>query len=72
MTTGKIIALTVQNFVSKVIYLVFNMLSRFVIVFLPRSKLLLIMTAVTVYGDFGAQENKIYQFSTLPHLFAMK
>ena len=42
MTTGKTIALTVQTFVSKVISLLFNMLSRFVIVFLPRSKRLLI------------------------------
>ena len=41
MTTGKNIPLTVQNFVSKVIYLVFNMLSRLVITFLPRSKRLL-------------------------------
>ena len=42
MTTGKTIALTRQIFVSKVMPLLFNMLSRFVIAFLPRSKLLLI------------------------------
>ena len=42
MTIGKIIALTIQTLVSKVIFLLFNMLSRLVIVFLPRSKLLLI------------------------------
>ena len=42
MTTGKTIALTVWTFVSKVISLLFNMLSRFVIAFLPRSKCLLI------------------------------
>ena len=42
MTTGKTIALTIQTFVSKVMSLVFNTLSRFVIVFLPRSKHLLI------------------------------
>ena len=42
VTTGKTIALTVRTFVSKVIYLFFNMLSRFVIAFLPRSKRLLI------------------------------
>ena len=41
MTIGKTIALTIQTFVSKVISLVFNTLSRFVIVFLPRSKHLL-------------------------------
>ena len=41
MTTGKTIALTRQAFVGKVTSLLFNMLSRFVIVFLPRSKCLL-------------------------------
>ena len=42
MTTGKTIALTRWTFVGKVISLLFNMLSRFVITFLPRSKRLLI------------------------------
>ena len=42
MTTGKTIALTVQTFVGKVMSLIFNMLSWFVIAFLPRSKRLLI------------------------------
>ena len=42
MTTGKTIALTKQTFVGKVMSVLFNMLSRFVIVFLPRSKCLLI------------------------------
>ena len=42
MTTGKAIALTIWTFVSKVMSLLFNMLSRFVIPFLPRSKRLLI------------------------------
>ena len=42
MTTGKTIALTRQTFVSKVRSLLFNMLCRFVIAFLPRSKHLLI------------------------------
>ena len=42
MTTGKTIALTRWIFVGKVISLLFNMLSRFVTVFLPKSKLLLI------------------------------
>ena len=42
MTTGKTIALTTQTFVSKAMSLLFNMLSRFVIVFLPKSKHLLI------------------------------
>ena len=42
MTTGKTIALTRRTFVAKVMSLVFNMLSRLVITFLPRSKRLLI------------------------------
>ena len=42
MTTGKIIALTRRTFVGKVMSLLFNMLSRLVITFLPRSKHLLI------------------------------
>ena len=42
MTTGKIIALTRQTFVGKVMSLLLNMLSRLVITFLPRSKRLLI------------------------------
>ena len=42
MTTGKTIALTRWTFVGKVMFLFFNMLSRLVITFLPRSKCLLI------------------------------
>ena len=42
MTTGKIAALTKWTFVSKVMSLLFNMFSRLVITFLPRSKHLLI------------------------------
>ena len=42
MTTGKMITLTRWNFVSKVMSLLYNMLSRLVIAFLPRSKCLLI------------------------------
>ena len=42
MTTGKAIALTIQTFVGKEMSLLFKMLSRFVTVFLPRSKCLLI------------------------------
>ena len=41
MTTGKIIALTRWTFVGKVMSLLFNILSRVVITFLPRSKCLL-------------------------------
>ena len=42
MTTGKTIALTIWTFVGKVVSLLFNMLSRFVIAFLPGSKHVLI------------------------------
>ena len=59
MTTGKIIALTRRTFVGKVISLLFNMLSRLVITFLPRSKCLNFMAAVTSCSDFGAQKNKV-------------
>ena len=43
LTTGKTIALTRQTFVGKVMSLLFNVLSRLVITFLPRSKRLLIL-----------------------------
>ena len=43
MTNGKTVALTRQTFVGKVMSLLFNTLSRFVIAFLPRSKCLLIL-----------------------------
>ena len=42
MTTGKTIALAIRTFVGKVMSLLFNTLSRFVIAFLPRSKSLLV------------------------------
>ena len=42
MTTGKTIALTIRTFVGKVLSLLFNMLTRLVLAFLPRSKCLLI------------------------------
>ena len=58
MTTGKTIAV-IQAFVGKWMSLLFNMLSRFITVFLPRNKRLNFMAAVTVHSDFGAQENKI-------------
>ena len=43
VTTGKTIALTIQTIVGKVMSLLFNMLSRWIIAFLPRSKRLLFM-----------------------------
>ena len=59
MASRKIIALTRQTFVSKIMSLLFNMLSRFLIAFLPRSKCLLISWLVTICSDFQAQENKV-------------
>ena len=68
MTTGKTIALTRWAFVGKVISLLFNMLSRLVITFLPRSKRLLISwPAITICSDFGAPKNKVLHcFHCLP------
>ena len=52
--------------------LLFNTLSGFVIAFLPRSKRLNFMVAVTIWSDFGAQENKMSLLPLFPFLFAMK
>ena len=60
MTTGKTTALTQWTFVGKVMPLLFNMLSRFVIIFLPRIPTSWnFMAAGTICSDFGAQENKV-------------
>ena len=67
------IALTRWTFVGKVMSLLFNMLSRLVIAFLPGSKSLFnFMAAVTICSDFGAQGNSLLLFPPFPHLFAMK
>ena len=71
ITTGKTIALTRRTFVGKVT-LLFNTLSRLVITFLPRSKRLNFMAAITIYSDFGAQKIKSDTVSTVSPLFAMK
>ena len=62
VTTGKTIALTIWTFVGKIMSLLFNMLSTFVKVFLPRSKHLNFMAAVTICSEFGAQENKVFHY----------
>ena len=73
MTTGKTTALIRWAFVGKVMYLLFNMLSRLVITFLPRSKGLSFMATVTICSDFGAPKVKnLSLFSLFSHLFAMK
>ena len=71
MTTGKTIALSIGTFNSKVMSLLFNILSRFVIAFLPRSKRLLISWLQSPSRDFGAHKNKLSLFPLFPHLFAM-
>ena len=65
MTTGETTALTRWTFVGKVMSLLFNTLSRFVTDFLPRSRYLTFMAAVTIFSDFGAQENKICHCKTV-------
>ena len=60
MTTGKTIALTRWTFVGKVMSLLFNMLSRLVITFLPRSKHLFISWLQSPSAViFGAPQNKV-------------
>ena len=60
MTTGKTIALTRWTFVGKVMSLLFNILSRLVIIFLPSSKSILISwLQSSICSDFGAQKYKV-------------
>jgi len=68
MTTGKTIALTRQTFVGKVISLLFNMVSRLVITFLPRTMSLLISWLQSPSAViFGAPKNKVsHCFHCLP------
>ena len=65
MTTGKTIAFTRWTFLGKVMSLLFNMLSRVVITFLPRSKHLNFTAAVTICSDFGAPKLKSDTVSTV-------
>ena len=58
MTTGKTIALTRWTFVGKVMSLLFNMLSRLVVTFLP-SSVFNFMAEVTICSDFEAPKNKV-------------
>ena len=73
MTIGKTMALTSWTFVDKVMSLLFNMLSRLGIAFLPRSKHLLfswLQSPSTVILE--PQKIKSSLFPLFPHLFAMK
>ena len=70
MTTGKTIALTRWTFVDKVMSLLFNMLSRLIITFLPRSKRLLISWLQSLSAVI-LEPQKI-SLPLFPHLLAMK
>ena len=61
MTFGKTISMTIWTIVGKVMSLLFNTLSRFVIVFSSKEQVSFnFVTPVTVCSDFGAKENKIW------------
>ena len=73
MTTGKIIALIIRTFVSKVMSLLFNMLSKFVIAFLLRSEHLLISWLQSPSAViFQPKKIKSLLFPLFSHLFVMK
>ena len=72
MTNGKTIALTRRTFVGKVMSLLFNMLSRLVIAFLPKSKLLLISWLQSPSAVILKPLKIKSLFPLFPHLFAMK
>ena len=73
MTTGKTIALTRRTFVDKVMILLFNILSRLVIAFLPRSKRLLISGLQSPSAVIlEPKKIKSLTVSIISHLFAMK
>ena len=73
MTTGKAIAFTRWTFVDKVMSLLFNMLSRLVITFLPRSKWLFVSWLQSPSAVIlEPPEIKPATVSTFPHQFAMK
>ena len=73
MTTGKTIALTRRTFVGKVMSLLLNMLSRLVITFLPRSKLLLISWLQSPSAVIlEPKKQSLIWFPLFLHLFPMK
>ena len=73
VTTGKTIALTRRTFVGKVMSLLFNMLSRLVITFLPKSKHLLISWLQSPSAVILEPINiKSVTVSTVSYLFPMK
>ena len=72
-TTGKTIALTRWTFVGKVMFLLFNVLSRLIIASSKEQASFNFIAAVTICHDFGTQVNKsLSPFPLFPHLFVMK
>ena len=71
MTTGKTVALTRHTFVGKVMSLLYNMLSRFVMAFLPRSKRLLILWLHSLSAVILESKKIKSLFPLFPHRFAM-
>ena len=72
MTIGETMTLTIWTFVDKVMSLLFKMLSRFVIAFLPRSKCLLnSWLQLSTAEILGPKKVESVIASTFPHLFAM-
>ena len=73
ITTGKKIALTRWTFVGKVMFLLFIMLSRFAIAFIPRSKHVLIswLQSLSIV-IFEPKKISLSLYSLFPYLFAMK
>ena len=69
MTTGNTIALTTQTFVSKIMSLIFNTLSRFVIALLLKSNHLLISWLQSKSADFRACEEKICHYFHFFHFY---
>ena len=72
MTTGKTVALIRQTLVSKVMSLLFNMLSRLVITFLPSNCLLISWLQLPSAVILEPSEKSLPLFQLFPHLFAMK
>ena len=71
-TTGKTTVLTIRTFVSKVMSLLVNTLSRFVITFLPRRKCLLISWWQSLSTVIFEQKKRLPLFPCFPYLSAMK
>ena len=72
MSTGKTKALTRRTSVGKVMCLLFNMLSRLVIAFLPRSKHLLILWLQSPSAVILEPKKSLSLFPLFPHLFSVK